>query len=111
MTRPSAFALRCLSQRAARCSRFSRCARAACTVLVLVVSACMDPPTAPPAMRLAAEPEIVDGAMTTAPADSLIRRATWDGLAGHDADGAVSVEYRPDNIAIVQGVGAATLKP
>lgn len=71
------------------------------TILLFMMAACIDPPTAPTAMRLPAEPDVAAGTMSSAPADTLIRRATWDGLAGHDADGTVTVEYRAGNIAIV----------
>lgn len=80
-------------------SRASHAARVG--LLLAMMTACIDPPTAPTAMRLTAEPQVAEGTMSSAPADTLIRRARWDGLAGHDADGTVTVEYRPGNIAIV----------
>ncbi len=79
----------------------SRFILAVCGAALLTASACIDAPTAPTAMRLAAEPGMAEGTITTPPSDTLLRRATWDGLAGHDADGSVTVEYRPGNIAIV----------
>ncbi len=69
-------------------------------LLLLSVGACIGAPTAPDAMRLREEPEALGGVPLVVP-DSARRLGHFDGLAGHDARGSVTVEFRENGIAII----------
>lgn len=74
---------------------------AAVALLSLALAACIDPPSAPNAMRILEEPASTGDAPTMTTADTTRKLGAFNGLAGHETGGTVTVEYREGNIAIV----------
>lgn len=77
---------------------FSRC------ILAVALTACIESPTAPNAKRLTDDPASSGGLPTMSAmgtADTTKKVGAFNGLAGHEAGGTVTVEFREGGLAVV----------